>query len=135
MCPRLPALPPDRSRTHQSICPDCRVPSCHHSPGQDTPLPFPGKEGPCLVLVVDQTTVLQRPRKKLAAFPALESSTFDGKQGHSPLTEALGTPVPPTQTFLMLPNPREYQQTHQLTLAFWPFFKVFILILRANGIL
>lgn len=128
MCPRLPALPPDRSRTHQSICPDCRVPSSHHSPGQDTPLPFPSKGG-------TMPTVLQRPRKKLAAFPALESSSPDRKQGHSPLTGALDTPVPPTQTFLMLPNPREYQQTHQLTLAFWPLFKVFILILRANGIL
>lgn len=78
MCPRLPALPPDRSRTLQSICPDHRVLSSHHSPGQDTPLPCPDKWGPCLVLIVDQTTVLQRPRKKLAAFPALES--FSPKQ-------------------------------------------------------
>lgn len=92
--PRIPALPPDRSRTHQSICPDCRVPSSHHSPGQDTPLPLPSKEGLCLALMVDQTTVLQRPRRKLAIFSALESSSLDIYQGHSPLNRSPGHTSP-----------------------------------------
>lgn len=85
-----PALPPDGSRTCQSICPHCKVPSSHHSSGQDTPLPFPGKGTPCLVLMVAQTSCRGQGRSCLPSLPwkaphLIESrdNPLNGGPGHT----------------------------------------------------
>lgn len=126
---------PDGSRTGQS----CRVPAPPRCPGRDTLCPRQARDtapaAPAAPSFPPAPAAASEALTRCLRCPGTSSPAGTWGQGHgarqslqprrSCCTRAPGLPAEQ--------NPGE--QTHQLTLTFWPLFKVFILVLGADGVL